>query len=528
MLDIQNLTITNQSDQNKVLVNRLSFSLEKGKTLAIVGESGSGKSLTALSLLNLLPDNLQVAGVFTIENQALPPHGNDISKQDKVRWQLIRGKQIAMVFQEPMTALNPLHKVGKQIEECLLQIDTPKNERYNKALELLDKVNIQDAKSIFKRYPHELSGGQRQRVMIAMALAQNPKVIVADEPTTALDVTLQHDILALLKELCVSNDMALLLISHDLGLVKRYSDDVIVMQRGDVVETNTTHELFNNPTDDYTKSLINQDFGKPNALAHESKRLLKVTDMTIGYPYKTGFMGLKTAHTQTVKSISFDVNVGESLGIVGESGSGKTTILLAIAKLLNDAKVTGQIWLNDINLQDTTGKNLVQARQDFQIVFQDPFASLNPRMSIFDIISEGIKTQVKKSDLTDLVTDALIKVELPADFAHRFPHELSGGQRQRIALARALIMKPKLLLLDEPTSALDRSTQVAMVTLLRNIQQTENISYIFISHDLAVIRAICQKVVVLKQGEMLEYADTETLFSKPQHSYTVRMIESLN
>lgn len=525
VLSVANLAITLQhlDAMQQTLVHDLSFELQAGKTLAVVGESGSGKSLSALALLNLLPDNLKVTGKFLLQGDALPAHGKDKTAQKA--WQHIRGKRIAMIFQEPMTALNPLHKVEKQISECLAQVGVPVAERQAKTVALLEQVNIYEPSSKLNSYPHELSGGQRQRIMIAMALAQKPDVIIADEPTTALDVTLQHSILDLLKTLSVQNNLALLLISHDLNLVKRYSDDVIVMQHGKVVEAGETQQLFAQPTQDYTKALINQDFGEPNALADGTETLLTVQDLSIGFAYKTGVLNLRTKHTDTVKPVSFQVKVGEALGIVGESGSGKTTIALAIAKLLsNSTKVGGEMTLNGKALHTLSGKALVQARQDFQIVFQDPFASLNPRMSIKDIISEGIKKHVEQSKLPNLVAEVLTKVELPTDFASRYPHELSGGQRQRVALARALVMKPKLLLLDEPTSALDRTTQVAMVELLRQIQRDDGISYIFISHDLAVVKALCQRVLVLQQGDMVELKTTEQLFHQPEHPYSQKLI----
>mgnify|MGYP002651562231 CR=1 FL=1 len=381
-----------------------------------------------------------------------------------------------------------------------------------------------------ERYPHELSGGQRQRIMIAMALAQDPDIIIADEPTTALDVTLRHEILGLLHRLKNERGMAMILISHDLNLVKRYSDNLIVMQQGKVIEQRETQAIFDQPQQDYTRSLIYQDFGQSLPIIDNSPSVLEVKQLTIAFPQKNNILGQTTQWFEAVKGLNLTLNQGQSLGIVGESGSGKTTTALALIKLLaNAAKVQGQILLSaNAHMTDVlalSNKAFLPYRSDIQMVFQDPYASINPRFSVFEIIEEGLTIQgMAKTEREKAVLAALDTVRLPRDFISRYPHELSGGQRQRVALARALVMKPKILLLDEPTSALDSSTQVAMVELLRDIQAKFGLSYIFISHDLQVVKALCQTILVLKNGETQAYDTTDNIFSQPQNPYVTALI----
>ncbi len=544
LLTVENLTI---QSANQTLVDNLSYALNSGETLAIVGESGSGKSISSLALLGLLPNSLSITGKATLfdsnkDSQTdkailLPIENNSLSNQRKSKhtenlFRQIRGKRIGIIFQEPMTALNPLHTVGKQIAESLKMAGVAKSQWRQRTIDLLTQVNIPDPASKLNRYPHQLSGGQRQRVMIAIALAQDPDIIIADEPTTALDVTLRHEILGLLARLKSERGMAMILISHDLNLVKRYSDNIIVMQSGKVMEHGTTQAIFDFPQHDYTKALIYQDFGQSLPMIDSSPSVLQVKDLTIQFPQAKNLFGKTTHWFDALKNLDFTLAQGQSLGIVGESGSGKTSTALALIKLLgNSATVTGQILLSSNgNMTDVlplSNKAFLPYRSDIQMVFQDPYASINPRFNVFEIIEEGLIVQgVAKSEREQAVLQALDTVRLPRDFISRYPHELSGGQRQRVALARALVMKPKILLLDEPTSALDSSTQVAVVKLLREIQAKFGLSYIFISHDLQVVKALCQQILVLKNGQLIEKAETQTLFNTPQSPYTQALIAS--
>lgn len=513
LLSVQHLTV---SHQQHILVEDISFDLYAGKTIALVGESGSGKSVSSLAILGLLPADVQVKGAVSYSGQS-------ILNNTPAQWRQLRGKKIAMIFQEPMTALNPLHKVERIVGEMLLEQGCSKKQVRQKVIALLEQVGIPEPEQKLSRYPHELSGGQRQRVMIAMALAQDPEVLIADEPTTALDVTLQAQILNLLKSLQASRNMAMILISHDLNLVRHYSDDVIVMQTGNVREQGKTETVFANPQHAYTRHLLNHDFG--DALPVTSQQaILSLGHLGVRYPIKSGFLNRVTAYVEAVEPLDLTVVQGESVGVVGESGSGKTSLALALARLIESE---GEITLNEVRLDMMSEKQLRPYRPMFQMVFQDPFSSLNPRLSIEHIIGEGAaKLYPEANTRRRAVEQVLTKVELPADFADRYPHQLSGGQRQRVALARALIMRPKLMILDEPTSALDRTTQRAMVQLLRKLQQQEQISYIFISHDLAVIRAICQRVLVLRHGKLMELQATADLFNHPKTEYTEALIEA--
>lgn len=532
VLTVSNLNIANKQ---QTLVHNLSYQLYQGETLAIVGESGSGKSISSLALLGLLPDSLSVQGKVELRGVGVLPIGQDFDSRNNTakfdkQLKQIRGAKIAIVFQEPMTALNPLHTVGKQIAESLRLAGTPKSQIKQKIIQLLNDVNIKAPDTKLNRYPHELSGGQRQRVMIAMALAQNPDVLIADEPTTALDVSLQHEILELLNRLKQQHGMAMLLISHDLNLVRRYSDNIIVMQQGQVVEAGASNAIFTNPKSTYTQSLISQDFGDPLKVNNDigTSPVITVNQLNIAFPQKKSLLGGVSEWMTAVKALSFSLQKGTSLGIVGESGSGKTTIALALSRLLsNQAEIKGEIIVDGVDINSLSNKNLRQFRSNIQMVFQDPFASINPRFSIMQIIEEGLLIRGEsKPKRQQAVLEALKTVHLPESFAYRYPHELSGGQRQRVALARALIMRPKVIILDEPTSALDSSNQVAVVQLLRDIQQQYGISYIFISHDLNVVQALCQNIMVIKAGECVEYAATEDLFRAPQHPYSKLLIET--
>ncbi len=530
MLVVDKLSIV--TDADIVLVDKLTYELRQGETLAIVGESGSGKSIASLALLGLLPNSLSVTGEVQLadaEKMTTLPISNHKTRDAALR--AIRGQRIAMVFQEPMTALNPLHTVAKQIAESLRLSGVPKKHWRDRSIALLSDVNITDPADKLHRYPHELSGGQRQRVMIAMALAQQPDILIADEPTTALDVTLQHEILELLDKLKRQHQMAMILISHDLNLVKRYSDNVIVMRQGQTIEQGKTAEVFNQPAADYTRTLIEQDFGQALDLSeNESQRptVLQVSHLQVQFPIEKSLFGGVKRWFDAVKNVDMTLQKGQALGIVGESGSGKTTIALALSQLLShQARISGQIVVNGQDIAVLSRSELRKFRSQIQMVFQDPFASINPRMTVMQIVEEGLLVQgVSKVARQQAVMDSLATVHLPAEFAQRYPHELSGGQRQRVALARALVMQPKLLILDEPTSALDSTTQVTVVSLLREIQEKLHISYVFISHDLKVVRALCQHIMVLKEGTCIESGATEVIFDNPKHPYAKQLLQA--
>ena len=530
VLTVNNLSITTSA--GRVLVDNLSYVLNQGQTLAVVGESGSGKSIASLALLGLLPDNLTIAGEVTLAGLGQVAIANNSTRNRSLR--AIRGQRIGMIFQEPMTALNPLHTVEKQIAESLRLHGVPKQQWRAQTIALLNDVNIGQPEDKLSRYPHELSGGQRQRVMIAMALAQQPDILIADEPTTALDVTLQHEVLTLLDTLKHERNMAMMLISHDLNLVRRYSDTIIVLRQGQTIEHGTTANIFSHPKAEYTRTLMNQDFGQAltiedyNTAVASQTPVLVVNGLQVRYPIEKSLFGSTKRWFEAVKNLDMTLQSGQALGIIGESGSGKTTIALALSRLLsNQAHVSGQVIINNQDIMTLSKSNLRQFRAHVQMVFQDPFASINPRMTVMQIVEEGLLVQgVDKATRTHAVLESLQTVHLPADFIQRYPHELSGGQRQRVALARALVMQPRLLILDEPTSALDSTTQVTVVKLLRDIQQKLNISYVFISHDLTVVRALCQQIMVLKDGICIEAGATESVFNHPQHPYARRLLHA--
>lgn len=504
------------SELGQPLVTDLSFDLFPTQTLALVGESGSGKSVSMLALLGLLPETLRITGSAQF-------NGVDVLQLNNSKLQQLRGKKIAIIFQEPMTALNPLHQVEKIVGESLILAGQSKAEARQKVLSLLQDVGIENAEQILKRYPHELSGGQRQRVMIAMALALSPDVLIADEPTTALDVMLQAQILDLLKQIQQQRQMSMILISHDLNLVKRYADHVLVLNQGNTAEQGTVEEIFTHPKTAYTRDLLDHDFGQVLSL-DATDMLLALNNVSVKYPIKRGLFNQIKSFQLVVDSINLDLMQGEALGIVGESGSGKSSLALAIARLI---KSEGEIHFEKIHLNQLNQNQLRSIRADLQIVFQDPMSSLNPRMNVEQLIAEGLNLrEIDKSQIALEIDQALEKVELSVEDKHKYPHELSGGQRQRVALARALVLQPKLIILDEPTSALDRSTQRAMIQLLRRLQQQEKMSYVFISHDLQVIKALCQKIMVMRQGKVLEYQDSARLFSSPQTEYTRQLISA--
>lgn len=521
LLSVQNLDIA-FSAQGSSLVKDVSFDLHSGKTMALVGESGSGKSITALSILKLLP----LAGTYYPQGKVLFDQ-QDLLALDNKALQHVRGKRISMIFQEPMTALNPLHTIEKQIGEMLKihQSLSPESIK-NKTLSWLKKVGIPDPKRRLNNYPHELSGGQRQRVMIAMALINEPQVLIADEPTTALDVTVQKQILDLIEQLKKELNMAVLLISHDLGVVKHYSDQIAVMYQGEIVESQPTEALFKAPKHSYTQALLEAEpSGKPVACKSSGPHL-EAKQVGVSFALKKSFFGKTLEALIAVNNVSLNVAQGETLGIIGESGSGKSTLAMAILQL---QKCSGEIFLADQALHNMPKKQLRSIRKHLQVVFQDPFASLSPRMTIAQIIAEGLHIhhpKMSNEEADNNVIDIMTEVELNPEERHRYPHEFSGGQRQRIAIARALILQPNVIVLDEPTSALDRAVQAQVINLLRSLQEKYAITYLFISHDLKVVRTIAHRIMVMKNGQVIEQGETEKLLTAPKESYTKALLEA--
>jgi microcin C transport system ATP-binding protein len=502
---------------DKRAVDRASFVLDKGETLALVGESGSGKTVTALSILQLLPYPLARHPTGSIRFA-----GEELIGARPERLRQIRGNRIAMVFQEPMTSLNPLHRVERQIGETLhLHKKLPENLMKSRIIELLRLVGLPEAEKRLGAFPHELSGGQRQRVMIAMALANEPDMLIADEPTTALDVTIQAQILVLLKELQTRLGMALLLITHDLNIVRKTADRVAVMTDGKIVEQGSVAEVFERPRHAYTRHLLAAEpRGRPAPAAADAPLLAEVDDLKVWFPIKTGVLRRVTDHVKAVDGVSFRLRQGHTLGVVGESGSGKTTLGLAFLRLIRSR---GAIRFDGRPIDGLAATALRPLRREMQIVFQDPFGSLSPRMSIDEIVSEGLNVHGLGKDAPEreaLVAAALKEVGLDPAARFRYPHEFSGGQRQRIAIARALVLKPRLIVLDEPTSALDMSVQAQIVDLLREIQQRHGLAYIFISHDLRVVRALADAVVVMKDGRIVEQGSADAVFENPAEPYT--------
>ncbi|WP_420102015.1 ABC transporter ATP-binding protein [Bosea sp. (in: a-proteobacteria)] len=522
LLSVEDLSVAfRQGGQEMLAVDRVSFSIDKGETVAIVGESGSGKSVSALSILKLLnyPAASHPSGKVLFK-------GQDLIAADEDAMRKVRGNDITMVFQEPMTSLNPLHPIQKQIGEILELHKGLRGEAARaRTLELLGLVGIRDAESRLGAYPHQLSGGQRQRVMIAMALANEPDLLIADEPTTALDVTVQAQILKLLKELQGRLGMAMLFITHDLGIVRRIADRVVVMLKGKVVEEGPVATIFANPQHPYTQRLLAAEpKGRPEPVPADAATLLEAGPMKIWFPIKTGFLRRVTGHVKAVDGISVKVREGETLGVVGESGSGKTTLGLAILRLISSE---GPIVFLGDRIDGLSSKQVRPKRKDLQVVFQDPYGSLSPRMSVAEIVAEGLGVQqqgLSYEAKREIVAGALADVGLDPSAMDRYPHEFSGGQRQRIAIARAMALDPKFVVLDEPTSALDMSVQAQIVELLRGLQARRKLGYLFISHDLKVVRALSHRVVVMQNGKVVEEGPAEAIFERPQVPYTQALL----
>ena len=515
ILEVKNLTVGFRQDGQTVpAVKGVSFHIERGETVALVGESGSGKSVTALSTVSLLGESARVGGSVLY-------NGEEMVGADDAQLRRIRGNDISFIFQEPMTSLNPLHTLEKQLAESLaLHQGLAGDAARTRIIELLTKVGIRDPESRLGAYPHQLSGGQRQRVMIAMALANGPELLIADEPTTALDVTIQAQILQLLADLKQAEDMSLLFITHDLGIVRKIADRVCVMKDGEIVETGKTAEIFRNPQHPYTKMLLSaESTWSPDPVKEDAEEIARTDKLKIWFPIQQGFMKRTVGYVKAVNDATIAVRAGETVGIVGESGSGKTTLALAIMRLIQSE---GGITYRGQNVRNWSTRELRRLRSEMQIVFQDPYGSLSPRMTCEQIIAEGLGVHGSPDGRSDreLVTEVMREVGLDPATMHRYPHEFSGGQRQRIAIARAMVLRPKLVVLDEPTSALDMTVQVQIVNLLRDLQRKYDLAYLFISHDLKVVRAMSHKVIVMKAGDVVEYGTAEDVFTHPQTDYT--------
>ena len=508
------------NEVNKV-TNKVSFTISKGETLALVGESGSGKSVTANSILKLLPKGSSHYLEGTINFDDI-----DILNCSERELRGIRGNRIGMIFQEPMVSLNPLHKVGKQLVETLaIHSGVRQTQAEKLAVEWLQKVGIRYPEVKINAYPHELSGGERQRVMIAMALINKPELLIADEPTTALDVSVQAQILELLRDLQKELGMAMLFITHDLSIVRRIADKVAVMQDGQIVEQADCYSLFSAPEHPYTQTLIHSDpRGLPVEVAEDSESLIKVDKLKVWFPVTGGLFKRVVSHIKAVTDMDFDLKRGHSMGIVGESGSGKSTTGMAILRLVNSE---GSICYERHELQGLNRKEMLPYRSKMQVVFQDPFSALNPRMSVAQVIGEGLYVHHDFDELTvdKMICEAMEDVDLDPETRHRYPNEFSGGQRQRIAIARALVLKPEFILLDEPTSSLDRTVQAQVLDLLKSLQQKYALTYLFISHDLNVVKSLCHHTIVMKQGLIVESGRTDQLFESPKRSYTRKLVE---
>jgi microcin C transport system ATP-binding protein len=522
LLEVKDLSVSfGHGESEFKAVDQVSFEIRRGETFALVGESGSGKTISALSILRLLPYPLahHPNGQILLE-------GEDLLKAPQSHLHSVRGGRIGMIFQEPMTSLNPLHTIENQIEESLkLHTALTPDHIKLRIIELLDLVGFSDGASRLQAYPHELSGGQRQRIMMAMALSANPDLLIADEPTTALDVTTQAHILELLQSIQAKLGMAILFITHDLGIVRKFAHRVGIMQKGKLVESGEVAEVFSNPKQTYTQHLLAAEpKGLATPIAQDAPLILQASNINVFFPLKSGFFQREKSLLHAVKDVSLTLSAGQTIGIVGESGSGKTTLAMALLRLQDS---TGLIELKGHELQTLSNRKLRPHRRHMQIVFQDPYGSLSPRMTVSDIIGEGLKVHHLAKDSQQqegLVQQALRDVGLEPEMMHRYPHEFSGGQRQRIALARALVLKPSLLVLDEPTSALDRAVQADMIDILRKLQVQNQLAYLFISHDLKVVRAMSHQIMVMYRGQVVEMGATSQIFESPQHPYTQSLI----
>jgi microcin C transport system ATP-binding protein len=524
LLSVHDLSVAfTQGDQVSTAVDRISFDIAKGETVALVGESGSGKSVSALSVLKLLPypPANHPSGSINFD-------GKDLLSLDEKALRQVRGNKITMIFQEPMTSLNPLHTIEQQIVEVLsMHQGMGDAQARARTLDLLREVGIRDPEKRLGAYPHQLSGGQRQRVMIAMALANEPELLIADEPTTALDVTVQAQILELLAKLKQKNGMSMLFITHDLGIVRKIADRVCVMTKGKIVETGPTGAIFDNPQHDYTRHLLAAEpKGKPPQADPAAKPVMTGKDIKVWFPIKQGFFRKTVDHVKAVDGIDVTVRAGQTLGVVGESGSGKTTLGLALSRMISSQ---GAIRFEGREIDTLSFSAMRPFRRELQIVFQDPYGSLSPRMSVSEIVEEGLKIHEPKlsaGQRDQRIVAVLKEVGLDPQTRFRYPHEFSGGQRQRIAIARAMVLNPRFVMLDEPTSALDMSVQAQVVDLLRALQAKHNLAYLFISHDLKVVRALANDVIVMRNGRIVEAGPSEQIFENPQTDYTRALISA--
>ncbi len=518
LLTVEDLSVSFRSEGKEVkAVRNITFQLQRGETLALVGESGSGKSTAAMSVLQLLPypTAFHPSGSIRFDGRELLGSGEGAMQQ-------LRGGKIALIPQEPLTSLNPLHRVERQIAEAmrLHRKEIGKGEMHQRIVELLSLVGVRNPELRCRAFPHELSGGQRQRVMIAMALANEPDMLIADEPTTALDVTIQAQVLELLQSLQQRLGMAMLLITHDLGVVRKMASRVCVMTDGQIVEAGDTAEVFDNPQHEYTRKLVNAEpKGRPLMLEGEPRQIIETDDLKVWFPIK-GWSGRVRDHVKAVDGVTINLRRGHTLGVVGESGSGKTTLGLALLRI---SRSQGAILFDGEPIHTRNTKAMRPLRDRMQIVFQDPFASLSPKMSVRQIVGEGLpihRPELSRQERDDAVLQIIKEVGLSADVLDRYPHEFSGGQRQRIAIARAMILRPDLVVLDEPTSALDMSVQGQIVDLLRDLQARYNLTYLFISHDLKVVRALAHDLMVMKNGKVVEQGPADEIFENPQSEYT--------
>ncbi|GAB4283211.1 MAG: ABC transporter ATP-binding protein [Roseovarius sp.] len=521
LLEIRDLKVSFQQDGGRVAAVRgVSFDVDRGETVALVGESGSGKSVTALATVSLLGPSAEIRGSVRYA-------GRELVGAPERQLRAVRGNDISFVFQEPMTSLNPLHTLERQIRESLeLHQGLRGAAARARIVELLDTVGIREPERRLGDYPHQLSGGQRQRVMIAMALANKPDILIADEPTTALDVTIQAQILALLARIKRDEGMGLLFITHDLGIVERIADRVCVMKDGEIVESGPTAAIFSSPRHEYTRKLIAaRAAGTPRPVAGDAPTLVETRGLRVWFPLRRGLLRRVRGHIKAVNDASIAVRAGETLGLVGESGSGKTTLALAIMRLIASE---GRIVFDGEDVNGWSTRQLRRRRARMQIVFQDPYGSLSPRMTAGQIIAEGLAVHGNPGGrpVRELVAEAMAEVELDPAMMDRYPHEFSGGQRQRIAIARAMILRPRLVVLDEPTSALDMTVQVQIVDLLRRLQERYGLAYLFISHDLVVVRAMSHKVAVMKEGDIVEYGPAEEVLAHPRHPYTRTLLKA--
>jgi len=524
LLSVQDLSVAfAQGGRSSTAVDHVSFDIARGETVALVGESGSGKSVTALSVLKLLP-----YPAASHPSGRILFGGRDLLSLDDKGLRSVRGNKITMIFQEPMTSLNPLHTIRQQVGEVLkLHQGMGDRQAETRTLELLEEVGIRDPRKRLEAYPHQLSGGQRQRVMIAMALANEPELLIADEPTTALDVTVQAQILELLDKLKDRKGMSMLFITHDLGIVRKIADRVCVMTHGKIVEAGPTKAIFDAPQHDYTRHLLaSEPKGRPPVVDPAARAMMTGKDVKVWFPIKKGFFRKTVDHVKAVDGIDVTVRAGQTLGVVGESGSGKTTLGLALARMISSS---GRIEFNGADIGKLSFEAMRPKRRELQIVFQDPFGSLSPRMSVSEIIQEGLaihEPKLSSAEREKRVVAALEEVGLDPSTRHRYPHEFSGGQRQRVAIARAMVLKPKFVMLDEPTSALDMSVQAQVVDLLRDLQARYGLAYLFISHDLKVVRALANEVIVMRNGQVVETGPAEQIFERPQTDYTRALISA--